>query len=235
MKKIATSPTSSETTTIPMGFTGESLPHGIHLCYIYTDGAERNRILSQLVEDGVQNGEKVAYFMDVIPSADMTGYLYASSMDRFGEAPQKHLSLATTKEMYYPTGTFVPEEMFERLGMFYRQSIDEGYSGARVVGEASWLVRGVPGSSRFMEYEALVNDILHKYPVNVICLYNAGLFERATLRDVLAVHPMIVIHGQVMKNPYYEKSWWLLNRCLGPDDEPTCARKKVNSSYKHYP
>lgn len=105
--------------------------------------------------------------------------------------------------------------MLDRLSEFYTQSMDKGYTGARATGEMSWATRGVPGSSRLMEYEARLNNTRRKCPVTALCQYHASLFDNAVLRDVLSVHPMIIFHGQILKNPYYIKSWRLLKRYLG--------------------
>ncbi len=78
----------------------------------------------------------------------------------------------------------------------------------------SWAIRGIPGSSRLMEYEARLNSTFMKYPITGICQYDSKRFDNATLRDVLAVHPMIIFHGRVLRNPYYIKSWWLQKKYL---------------------
>jgi hypothetical protein len=69
----------------------------------------------------------------------------------------------------------------------------------------SWALRGIPGSERLIEYEALVNDVLVTHPVTAICQYDATRFDGASIFDVLKVHPMMVVHGLVVKNPYYVK------------------------------
>ncbi len=213
MKKVAGA--GSGNGKVPMGFTRETFPRGIHMCYIYSDEVERNKTILQFLESGLANGEKAAYFADVPSIPELERYGDALGLTRLCEKHGERFCLATTRDVYYPDGTFVPDEMLDRLDTFYTESIQEGFTGVRVVGEASWLAGGVPGSSRFMEYEARVNNL--KCPVNAICLYDAHLFDGATLRDVLAVHPMIVVQKQIVKNPYYIKSAWLLRKYLGLD------------------
>jgi hypothetical protein len=41
-----------------------------------------------------------------------------------------------------------------------------------------------------------------------MCEYDTELFDGLTLFEILSVHPLMVIHGQVMRNPYY----------VGPDE-----------------
>jgi hypothetical protein len=190
---------------VHMGFTGETFPPGIHMCYIYNDEAQRKKVISKFLESGLLSGEKASYFMDVITMDEMNEFFSSLGLDRLLREHEGRFSVVTTKDTYYPSGTFVPDEMLDRLGVFYTQSIQEGYTGARVSGEMSWAAKDVPGCSRLIEYEARLNDVLLTYPVNAICQYNAHLFDGALLFDVLSVHPMMIVHGQIVKNPYYIK------------------------------
>ncbi|MCJ7587876.1 MAG: MEDS domain-containing protein [Candidatus Aminicenantes bacterium] len=190
---------------VHLGFTGETFPPGIHMCYIYNDEAQRKNVISKFLESGLLSGEKTSYFMDVITIDEMNEYFSTLGLDRLLREHEGRFSVATTKDTYYPSDTFVPDEMLDRLGVFYTRSIQEGYTGARMSGEMSWAVRNIPGCSRLIEYEARVNDVLLTYPVNTICQYNARLFDGALLFDVLSVHPMMIVHGQIVKNPYYIK------------------------------
>jgi hypothetical protein len=195
----------SKSTEVRMGFTGETFSPGIHMCYIYNDEGQRKKVISRFLESGLLSGEKASYFMDVVTIDEMSEYFASLGLDRLLREHEGRFSVATAKDTYYPSDTFVPDEMLDRLGVFYAQSIQEGYTGARVSGEMSWALRDVPGRSRLIEYEARVNDVLLTYPVNAICQYNAGLFDGALLFDVLSVHPMMIVHGQIVKNPYYIK------------------------------
>ena len=190
---------------VNMGFTEDTFPPGVHMCYIYNDETQRKKVISQFLESGLLSGEKASYFMDVITIDEMNEYFSSLGLGRLLKEHEGRFSVATAKDTYYQSGTFVPDEMLDRLGVFYTQSIKEGYTGARVSGEMSWAATDVPGRSRLIEYEARVNDVLLTYPVNAICQYNAGLFDGALLFDVLSVHPMMIVHGQIVKNPYYIK------------------------------
>jgi hypothetical protein len=203
---------------VPMGFTGETFPPGTHMCYIYSDEDERKGIIFRFLESGLLNGENVSYFMDVNTADERKEHQAALGMDNLYKEQPGHFSLATAREAYCPTGVFVPDEMLGRLSEFYTQSMDEGYTGARATGEMSWATRGIPGSSRLMEYEALLNSILRRCPVTVICQYHAKCFDNRMLRNVLTVHPLMVFRGRIVRDPYYIKSWWLLNKYLGLND-----------------
>lgn len=203
---------------IPMGFTDGTFSPGIHMCYIYNDENERNSIIYRFLESGLLHGENVLCLMDTNTVDEMKERQAALGIERLSEAKHGHFSFATAREAYCPTGVFDPDKMLYKLSKFYAQSMDEGYSGVRATGEMSWATKDLPGSSRLMEYEARLNTTFMQCPITGICQYDAKRFDNKTLRDVLAVHPMIIFHGQILKNPYYIKSWWLLKRFLEPHE-----------------
>ena len=54
-----------------------------------------------------------------------------------------------------------------------------------------------------MEYESRVSMLLKEVPITAVCQYDANTFDGATIMEVLKVHPMMVIRGTVVHNPYY--------------------------------
>jgi len=45
--------------------------------------------------------------------------------------------------------------------------------------------------------------LVHTVPITVVRQYDAQRFDGAKLYDILSVHPMMIVHGQVVRNPYY--------------------------------
>jgi hypothetical protein len=37
---------------VQMGFTGQTFPPGVHMCYIYNDETQRKKVISQFLESG---------------------------------------------------------------------------------------------------------------------------------------------------------------------------------------
>jgi len=192
----------SRTKLTAMGFTKEKFPAGTHMCMIYSHEQERRKVIGKFMESGILGNEKVAYFADIMKPEEVRDWLLSMEI----ELPiPPRFSIQVAETTYCPDGTFVPESMLNTLRQFYDQAKEEGYANTRVSGEMSWALKGIPGSDRLMEYEALVNEVLVTHPVSAICQYDANRFSGATILDVLKVHPMMVVHGQVVHNPYYMK------------------------------
>ena len=186
-----------------MGFTEEKFPAGTHMCLIYDNEDERRKIISKFLDAGLHEREKIAYFADTMAPAEVEAWLreMGVAVPNQGNAPA--FSITVAEKTYCPDGKFAPESMLSTLRSYHRTLLDQGYPGGRVSGEMSWALRGIPGSDRLMEYEALVNDVLVTHPITAICQYDARRFDGALIFDVLKVHPMMIVHGHIVKNPYY--------------------------------
>jgi hypothetical protein len=134
---------------------------------------------------------------------EVEAWLLEMAVELLGDDRPERLAATRAQETYCPDGRFLPDRMLETLRDFDRTIHEDGLTGGRVSGEMSWALRGLPGSDRLPEYEALVNDVLEEHPITAICQYDARRFDGGTLFDILKVHPMMIVGGQVVRNPYY--------------------------------
>jgi len=203
---------------VTMGFTDEKFPAGTHMCFIYNDDGERRKVISKFLEAGLQEREKIAYFADTMDPAEVDRWLKTMGVDMTDPAKTGRFAITVAEKTYCPNGRFEPETMLNTLRTFHRTVLEQGYPGSRVSGEMSWALRGIPGSDRLIEYEALVNDVLVTHPVTAICQYDARRFSGELVFNVLKVHPMMIVHGQVVKNPYYIQPQEFLRQAQSPQD-----------------
>jgi hypothetical protein len=173
------------------------------MCYIYNDEEERSEVIAKFVESGLLGGEKVGYFVDAISPEEMRDHLASLGISPSQHAEREQLAISNALETYCCDGCFKPAAMLEKVDGFYRQSLKEGYVGARATGEMTWALRDVPGSEKLIEYESRLNLLVEANPITLICQYDANRFNGATIYDVLNVHPMMIVRGQVVLNPYY--------------------------------
>jgi hypothetical protein len=188
---------------VDMGFTKDRFPEGTHMCLIYDDDEQRKKIIGQFLAKGISIGEQVGYYADTTTPKDVETWLKDMDIVLPSKKKEGEFGVFKAQDIYCPSGKFVPSEMMARLSGCYDQAINAGYPGARVSGEMSWALMGIPGSERLMEYEALINTISDKHPVTPICQYDARRFDGATLLNVLRVHPLMIVQGKIVRNPYY--------------------------------
>jgi hypothetical protein len=191
---------------VSFGFTEQKFPAGGHICYIYTSEEERRDFIARFIESGLASGERVAYLTDT-PHARENNPTVLSTLGVHLPPALKpnQLFVAEAEPVYCPDGLFTPDRMLDRWRDFYRQSCAEHFPGVRVTGETTWLRKDVPGIERWFEYEARLNWTIGECPyTGILCQYDANRLDGAALYEVLNVHPLMIVRGQVMHNPYYE-------------------------------
>ncbi|HNB50836.1 MAG TPA: MEDS domain-containing protein [Anaerolineales bacterium] len=190
-------------TNLGTGFVNEPLPECIHICLIYDQDEERDRIVAEYMATGIQQGQQVRYLADKTSPETVRSWLTEMGVN-VPEAMEKGLlSIARAEDAYCPSGYFSPPEYIEAMPARFSRSKAAGYQGMRSCGEMTWSMKGLPGSNRLMEYEVLLNTVHADYPFSGMCQYDARLFDGATLYNVLKVHPWMIVRGKVIQNPYY--------------------------------
>ncbi|PHR97211.1 MAG: hypothetical protein COA78_27895 [Blastopirellula sp.] len=188
---------------ISLGFTEEPVLEGQHICYLFNNDTERRRVMAKFLDSGIQAGEKLLYLVDTMSSDQMLDCLEELGVD--ARSHTKELYVTEAAPTYCPDGVFSTENMLDVVRNFYVQAVeDEGYPGARGTGEMSWcLVEGRTDEASLMEYEARLNLLIAENPLTVCCQYDARRFDGKIIMDVLAVHPVMIVRGQLVQNPYY--------------------------------
>lgn len=191
---------------VSFGFTEQRFPVGMHICYMYNNEKEREHTIGQYIQSGLLAGEKVGYLVDSLAADEMDQQLSQLGITSPGNLKPEQLLLAQAEATYCPDGTFMPERMIDYWRSFYRQARHEDFTGIRMTGETSWIRKGMPGIERWIESEAMLNCLVEEFPVHgVICQYDVNKIDGATLFDVLNVHPMMIVAGQIVHNPYFQQ------------------------------
>jgi MEDS: MEthanogen/methylotroph, DcmR Sensory domain len=188
---------------VSLGFDGEPYPAGTHMCLIFNDEGERRWVISKYVQSGLDTNEQVSYFVDTGSRGGLKKWMREQGVTLPDELEGRQYSFVEADKACCPDGTFKMDDMLEGVRQAQDRSIREGYVGARLSGEMTWAKRGHPGSENLVEYESRVNVLMRTVPVSALCQYDARRFDGATLYGILSVHPMMVVHGQVVRNPYY--------------------------------
>jgi hypothetical protein len=194
---------SKDTPDVDLGFTWDVLPESCHACLIYDSETQRDAIVSGYLAAGLRQGELVRYFTDVTTPEVVRSWLSGAGLDALDVSENGPFRIARAESAYCPDGRFEPQKMIDGMVPGYDRARNAGFTGVRSCGEMTWALRGIPGSERLMEYEALLSTVADTFPHTGMCQYDARLFDGATLFKVLQVHPYVVAGGQIVRNPYY--------------------------------
>jgi hypothetical protein len=187
---------------IDLDFTKDHFPEGIHMCLIYDRDDDRQKIVSEYMTAGLKQGEQIRYLTDTTAPEVVESWFLEAGVE-FSEAGENPpLKIFSAENAYCPNGQFNPRELIPTLLPRYELAKKAGYTGQRSCGEMTWALKGIPGSDRLFEYEALLNTVVAHFPHSGMCQYDARRFDGATLFNVLKVHPWMIVRGKVVQNPY---------------------------------
>ncbi|HCY84087.1 MAG TPA: hypothetical protein DHV36_03020 [Desulfobacteraceae bacterium] len=188
---------------VSLGFTDDRVPAGTHMCLIFSNEEERQESLLKFLLSGLESGERTACFSNRTDEEGLAAFLNGHGISYEQKKREKAISLFGTNEVYFQGGRFDPDRMLNTLSAFYAESMEMGFTAARVIGEMTPEVEKVPGGDRLLEYESRVSMLLREHPVTSVCQYDATLFDGATILEILKVHPKMIVNGAVVNNPFF--------------------------------
>jgi len=188
-----------------MAFIENQLPESCHVCLIYESEEQRQKIISEYIAEGLRRGEVVRYFTDKTTPDTIRFWLTELGVEVSEAERNGSFAVSEAEKAYCPEGKFEPQKMIDRSLNRYDQAKKAGYAGSRACGEMTWVLNGIPGSERFLEYETLLNSVTSTFPHSGMCQYDARLFDGASLFKILQIHPFMIAQGQIVRNPFYTR------------------------------
>lgn len=189
--------------TISLGFTSQKLPRGSHVCQIFSRDDERQESLLKFILSGLNSNDRTSCFSDKTDLNAVEEFLSNYGISYSEAEKAGAFALAGTTEVYYKENRFDPERMLKILSGYYEDSKAMGFSGARIIGEMTPQVQDIPGGNRLLEYEARVSLLLREHPVTAVCQYDSRSFDGSVIMDILKVHPLMVLRGSIVHNPFF--------------------------------
>ena len=164
------------------------LKPGDHVCSIYEDPHDLLALATGFVKTGLARGGRCVYAADDRTVDEVRDTLAGAGVDTEREQERGALRLLTKWDAYLRNGEFCPAAMLEFLRREERQALADGFSGLWCAGEMTWALGREPGTDRLIEYEALVDQMAGLRRSVILCQYNAALFGRPGLHDVIHTH-----------------------------------------------
>ena len=180
------------------------LRQGDHLCLIYGSAAEKTAALVPFFKAGLATQERCLSVGHASDSRRLEVALQEQGVQVASELDRGALVLLTRRQDWLPGGRFEPGALMDLLRQAEQQALDDGFSGLRVSWDMEWLLDGVPGSERLVEYEAELNRFLGGSRTSALCRYARPRSSAALLESILHTHPLAVLGDQICPNLYYE-------------------------------
>jgi MEDS: MEthanogen/methylotroph, DcmR Sensory domain len=212
------------TAAIPLA--GSELAESRHVCAFFNSDDEEYRVLLPFIRDGFACGDKAIHVVNPNQHGDHLHRLAAAGIDTEAALQSGQFELRTDTAAYLRDGRFDQDRMLEEFEHLASATTREGYPRSRIICHMEWAVEAGAHVDNLVEFESRVNDVWLRHDDAVICTYNLAKFGGDTVVDIMRTHPMTIIGGILLQNPFYVPSDVFLSELR----ERRAARATVNST-----
>ncbi len=166
--------------------TGREL--GDHVCWTYASDDAHRRVLTTYLAEGLDAGQRVAYFAPRRQADRIITYLEEAGRDVGELLVERRLVIGSAEEAYTPDGEFDADSRLAAYRATVHEAIADGYNGFRVAAEAAWLVDHPMHGALWPAYELRADLLASREPFIAMCCYDLRDCTERGLTLVQAVH-----------------------------------------------
>ena len=176
----------------------EQLGPADHVCTLYDQRDEELAIAVSYIRAGLDRGELCVCVVDD-GGESILAALASEGVDIDAEMRKGRLTIFE-KPLAQGLKTL---DMLGKIEQFASESRKAGYAGFRIVGEMSWALDGDLKALAEFEARLNLNRVWERYACTGLCQFDVRRFTPETLREMIIVHPLVVIGDRICRNPYY--------------------------------
>jgi signal transduction histidine kinase len=176
----------------------EQLGPADHACTLYDERDEEVAIAASYIRAGLARGELCVCVVDD-GGARIAAALASEGVDVGAEMGKGRLAIFE-KPLAHGLQT---QGMLGKIEQFASDSRAAGHAGFRIVGEMSWALNGTMRDLAEFEARLNLNRVWERHSCIGLCQFDIRKFTPETLREMIIVHPLVVIGDRVCRNPYY--------------------------------
>lgn len=114
-------------------------------------------------------------------------------------------SIKSTRDAYLLDGYFDTKKMCDFWSDAIKDANEAGYPAVRAAAEMTWALSMEPGCDQLVAYESQLNNVFPQSKVSALCQYNRKRFNAQIVKDIIHVHPIVVVDGDVIDNPGFRR------------------------------
>jgi anti-anti-sigma factor len=172
-----------------------TLVSGQHLCALYQDQDERQRLTAAVVRGALAAGDRVMY-MAPGPQDGPLALLEAGGIETGRPLRGGQLLVHSFREIYGDLATMDLARLVAAFRLALSQSLAAGFPGLRITGEMG----GHPGPAgsldRLMRWERMMSQMLDEVGIAAICQYDQRQLDEPTAAMIAAEHTGVAAGGQ---------------------------------------
>jgi signal transduction histidine kinase len=169
-----------------------------HVCTLYEQRDEEVAIAVSYIRTGLDRGELCVCVVDDSGESILDA-LASAGVDIDVEMRKGRLAFLE-KPLAQGIQTL---DMLSKIEQFASGSRKAGHAGFRIVGEMSWALNGDLKALAEFEVRLNLNRVWERHACAGLCQFDVRRFTPETLREMIIVHPLVVIGDRICRNPYY--------------------------------
>ncbi|MBE3561208.1 MAG: MEDS domain-containing protein [Ktedonobacteraceae bacterium] len=163
-----------------------------HICLFFLNEDEQWQMMRTYLLAYLNSEEPVLYIQDSTAPERLQALLRAEGLPVESLIERGLLRIVPPAEAYLLGGSFDVDRMLAFMESQILAALATGHRRVLLTGEMSWSLAKAPGSEQLMNYEALLNPLVEKYPpVTIICQYDLRRFDGPSVLDAFLTHPTI--------------------------------------------
>lgn len=187
----------------PILLAGSQLDETRHVCAFFNSDEEEYRVLLPFIKDGFERGDKAIHVVNPDQRHDHLQRLAAVGIDSMSAEQSGQLEVRINTEAYLRDGRFDQHRMLTAFEQMASGNANGGFPLSRICCRMDWVVEGRSYVDDVVEFESRVNEVWRRHDDAVICTYHLGKFGGETVVDIMRTHPMIIIGGILLRNPFF--------------------------------
>ena len=169
-----------------------------HVCTLYDQRDEEVAIASSYIRAGLDRGELCVCVVDD-GGESILDALASEGVNTEAEMRKGRLEIFE-KPLAQGLQT---RDMLGRIEQYASASRNAGYAGFRIVGEMTWTLDGDLKALAELEAGLNLNRVWERHACAGLCQFDVRRFTPATLREMIIMHPLVVIGDRICRNPYF--------------------------------
>jgi hypothetical protein len=189
----------------PVSLAGSQLGEGEarHVCAFFNSYDDEYRVLLPFIKSGFESGDKAIHVVSPDQQRDHLQRLVGAGIDPAAAQQSGQLELRTNTDTYLQEGRFDPDRMLAVFEQLANDKPPGSFAINRIVCHMDWAIEGSSHVASLVEFESRVNEVWRRHDDAVICTYALDKFGGETVIDIMRTHPMIIIGGVLLQNPFF--------------------------------
>jgi excisionase family DNA binding protein len=176
--------------------TSDTISEERHICLFFVNQDEQWQMMRPYLLDHLGASVPVLYIQDSTPAAHIVELLNEEGLSTDDLFKRGLLRILKPEEAYLLTGRFDAHRMVAFMESAILGALAAGYQRVFLTGEMTWSLPKAPGAESMMQYEALLNPLVDKYPgVTIVCQYDLKRFDGPSVLEALLTHPSVHVPG----------------------------------------